>query len=77
MRRLINLEDEKWFLQHSDWKRQVIDESLKKYGVMYYYEIPKDIMDQHFFGDYILVIEDNKVEDWSAADIKALASLVK
>lgn len=69
MKRPISFEDQKWFDEHHDRKKSTVGTSLVNHGVVCYYE-NRGIENSRFFGDYVLVLEDNTLIDCTTSDLE-------
>ncbi len=69
MKRPISYEDKEWFEEHIDCRKSAEDASLVNHGVVCYYENPKN-ENSRFYGDCILVFEDNTLIDCTSSDLK-------
>lgn len=72
MRRQILQKDQEWFNLHQNL-RCIPNEKLKRYGVIAYYHLPLDLKDAYFAGNFILLFDDNTLEDWSAPNVDTLS----
>lgn len=76
MKREILPKDQEWFNLHQNL-RCIPNEKLRRYGVIAYYHLPLNLEYAHFAGNFILLFDDNTLEDWSAPNVEALSLLLK